>query len=129
MTDQYYLIAIALIEQDQKRALPLGGKSINQANTSDDQYLEKGKGLITELLVRVLQRSDQGAIKRAASNQSLLLVCISMDNMQKQLTTIKEEWIESGDLRKFMYKLEEICERVWAVDFTKHEGIQFTSKS
>ena len=76
MASQDYLIAIALIEQNDLRAMPLGGKEIKD-NLDEDGNLNKlGEDVILNLLLRVFQRSDEGALKRVSEDKGLLLSLI-----------------------------------------------------
>ena len=69
MASQNYLIAIALIEQNLLRAMPLGGKEIKD-NLEESENLKKlGEEVILNLLMRVFQRSDEGALKRASEEK------------------------------------------------------------
>jgi len=69
MASQDYLIAIALIEQNLVRAMPLGGKEIKD-NLEESENLKKlGEEVILNLLMRVFQRSDEGALKRASEEK------------------------------------------------------------
>ena len=69
MASQDYLIAIALIEQNDVRAMPLGGKEIKEKLEMDGNLNKLGEEVILNLLLRVFQRSDEGALK------TRLLVC------------------------------------------------------
>ena len=92
MASQNYLIAIALIEQNLVRAMPLGGKEIKD-NLEESENLKKlGEEVILNLLMRVFQRSDEGALKRASEEKGLLLVHMHPKRMQKELPFIKSEW-------------------------------------
>ncbi len=125
-TSNQYLIAFALIEQNGLRAMPLGGKSIKQK--IDDPSTEQNDvagSLAKELLLRVFQRSEDGPIKRAASDQSLLLVQISMEAMYSKIPLLKSKWIESGDTEAFFKHLEDISCDIWKLTFSREEGIQF----
>ncbi len=56
MASQDYLIAIALIEQNLVRAMPLGGKEIKD-NLEESENLKKlGEEVILNLLMRVFRR-------------------------------------------------------------------------
>ncbi|MFM7550873.1 MAG: hypothetical protein ACKO8I_18830, partial [Cyanobacteriota bacterium] len=66
MAEAPYLIALALLEQDGQRAMPLQGKSLGEARPSDGGPGEEGRGQALELLVRVWQRSEQAPLRRAA---------------------------------------------------------------
>ena len=68
MASQYYLIAIALIEQNNVRAMPLGGKEIKEKLEEEGNLIKLGEEVILNLLLRVFQRSDEGALKRVAAN-------------------------------------------------------------
>ena len=74
MASQDYLIAIALIEQNLVRAMPLGGKEIKDNLEESENFKKLGEEVILNLLMRVFQRSDEGALKRASEEQGLLLV-------------------------------------------------------
>jgi len=66
MASQDYLIAIALIEQNLVRAMPLGGKEIKDNLEESENYKKLGEEVILNLLLRVFHRSDEGALKRAS---------------------------------------------------------------
>ena len=74
MASQDYLIAIALIEQNLVRAMPLGGKEIKDNLEESENFKRLGEEVILNLLMRVFQRSDEGALKRASEEKGLLLV-------------------------------------------------------
>ena len=58
MASQDYLIAIALIEQNLVRAMPLGGKEIKDNLEGSENFKKLGEEVILNLLLRVFQRSD-----------------------------------------------------------------------
>ena len=129
MTNQNYLIAIALIEQNLVRAMPLGGKEIKD-NLEESEYFKKlGEEVILNLLMRIFQRSDEGALKRASEEKGLLLVHMHPKRMQKELPFIKSEWIRDGDTRQFLKYLGNLSKEVWTASFVKYKGIEFTSIS
>ena len=74
MASQDYLIAIALIEQNLVRAMPLGGKEIKDNLEESENFKKLGEEVILNLLMRVFQRSDDGALKRVSEEKGLLLV-------------------------------------------------------
>jgi len=51
-----------------------------------------GRQQALELLVRVWQRSDQGALSRAAGDQSLLVVAVPIEALQEDLPALKAQW-------------------------------------
>ena len=89
MASQDYLIAIALIEQNLVRAMPLGGKEIKDNLEESENFKKLGEEVILNLLMRVFQRSDEGALKRASEEKGLLLVHMHPKRMQKELPFIK----------------------------------------
>ena len=97
MADAPYLIALALLEQNGERAMPLQGKSLRELLPADGDPGEVGRQQALELLVRVWQRSDQGALSRAAGDQSLLVVAVPIEALQEDLPALKAQWLNSGD--------------------------------
>jgi hypothetical protein len=55
MASQDYLIAIALIEQNLVRAMPLGGKEIKDNLEESENFKKLGEEVILNLLMRVFQ--------------------------------------------------------------------------
>tara|TARA_B100001029_G_scaffold121284_1_gene100816 strand:- start:136 stop:540 length:405 start_codon:yes stop_codon:yes gene_type:complete len=127
MASQDYLIAIALIEQNNLRAMPLGGKEIKD-NLEDSDYFKKlGEEVILNLLLRVFQRSDEGLLKRASEDNGLLLVHMHPKRMQKELPFIKSEWIRDGDTTQFIKYLGNLSKEIWTASFIKYKGVEFKS--
>ena len=102
MASQDYLIAIALIEQNLVRAMPLGGKEVKDSLDDQENFKKLGEEVVLNLLLRVFQRSDEGALKRASEDRGLLLVHMHPKRMQKELPFIKSEWIRDGDTLQFL---------------------------
>ena len=129
MASQDYLIAIALIEQNLLRAMPLGGKEIKE-NLEDNENLNKlGHEVILNLLLRLFQRSDEGALRRVSEEKGLLLVHMHPKRMQKELPFIKSEWIRDGDTNQFLKYLGNLSKQIWTASFVKYKGIELTSIS
>ena len=126
MANQDYLIAIALIEQNNERAMPLGGKEIKE-NLEGDNFIKLGEEVTLNLLLRLFQRSDEGYLKRVSSDKGLLLVHMHPKRMQKELPFIKSEWIRDGDTDQFLKYLGNLSKEIWTVSFIKYKGIDFTS--
>ena len=77
MASQDYLIAIALIEQNHVRAMPLGGKEIKNNLEESENFKNLGEEVILNLLMRVFQRSDEGALKGLLKKKVYsLCICI-----------------------------------------------------
>ena len=123
MASQNYLIAIALIEQNLVRAMPLGGKEIKDNLEESENFKKLGEEVILNLLMRVFQRSDEGALKRASEEKGLLLVHMHPKRMQKELPFIKSEWIRDGDTQQFLKYLGNLSKEVWTASFIKYKGI------
>ena len=126
MANQNYLIAIALIEQNDVRAMPLGGKEIKE-DLEGNNLNKLGEEVILNLLLRVFQRSDEGYLRRVSSDKSLLLVHMHPKRMQKELPFIKSEWIRDGDTNQFLKYLGNLSKEIWTVSFVKYKGIELTS--
>ena len=57
--------------------MPLGGKEIKDKLEESENLKKLGEEVILNLLLRVFQRSDEGALKRASEEKGLLLfICI-----------------------------------------------------
>jgi len=123
MASQDYLIAIALIEQHHLRAMPLGGKEVKENLEDPENFKKLGEEVVLNLLLRVFQRSDEGALKRASEDKGLLLVHMHPKRMQKELPFIKSEWIRDGDTLQFLKYLGKLSIEVWTASFVKYKGI------
>ena len=124
-----YLVGMVLIEESGKRAMPLGGKSIKEPLEASKSPEIKGEKIALELLVRVLQRSENSHIKRIASENSVLLIQISMENMQKELPRLKADWLKDGNNAKLLDQLRSLTLGIWSVGFSKESGIVYKSLS
>ena len=126
MADAPYLIALALLQQNGERAMPLQGKSLRQPLEADGDPGEVGRQQALELLVRVWQRSDQGALNRAAADQSLLLVAVPIEALQEALPALKAQWLNSGDTAELLQKLHDLAAgRVWTVSQEARQPLGF----
>ena len=96
MADTPYLVAIALVEFDGRRALPLGGQSWPAAQDEAEPG-ELGRALALDLLLRLLQRSQEGALRRVAGDDSLLLLEMPLEQMSERLPQLKAAWLAGGD--------------------------------
>ena len=112
MADAPYLIALALLEQDGSRAMPLQGKSLPSALDDPGSI---GEQQLLQLLLRIWQRSDTGAIQRAAGEASLLLAELPIEVFQAQLPAIKAEWLNGGETGTFMEQLRALAGGLWSV--------------
>ncbi len=126
MNENPYLIALALIEQKGLRALPLGGKSLKESIDISKGPGEIGSKLIEQLMLRVFQKSEDGALRRANGDKSLLIIQIPMILMTDKIPLIKSEWIKSGDSSKLLLKIKEVSKGVWSTNFSKEKGVLFS---
>ena len=127
MADAPYLVALALVELDGKRALPLTGKSLSAAAAEAPDPGEEGRTLALELLLRLWQRSDAGALQRAAGEDSLLLVELPLEVMSEQLPVLKARWLSGGETTDLLRSLQGVAQRSWRVAIAKYEPVQFHS--
>ena len=123
MEKQKYLIAIALVEQNNKRIMPLGGKTF-PGIFSDSQVPKKEvEKILLDLLLRLFKRSNDGNLKVSNDETGLLIADISFENMQSNLPTIKSNWINTGDTETLLEELNSICSNLWSIEYRKHEGM------
>ena len=125
MEEQKYVIAIALAEQNNKRLMPLGGKTFSGVDTLSQSSKTEVEKIILDLLLRLFQRTTEGSLKISNDNTGLLLAEISFESMHKNIPVIKSNWINNGDTDTLIEKLKSICSKLWSVKFKKHEGIMF----
>jgi hypothetical protein len=127
MADAPYLVALALVEQDGRRSLPLCGKSQPAAAADDNDPGVNGRSLALELLLRLWQRSDDGPLRRAAAGDSLLLVELPLEVMSEHLPVLKANWIASGDTAELLRGLQRLIVRGWRIQVAKYEPVSFPS--
>ena len=125
MDEQKYVIAIALAEQNNKRLMPLGGKTFSGVDTLSQSSEKEVEKIILDLLLRVFQRTTEGSLKISNDKTGLLLAEISFENMHNKIPIIKSNWINSGDTNTLIEELKSICSNLWSIKFQKHEGIIF----
>ena len=111
MSNYPYLISIVLIEQDGKRFMPMGGKSLKEVDSSDSLIKLKAFDVALELLLRVLEKSESGKLKRLAKEKSLLIAKLELNSLQQKFPFIKKEWIINGRNQQFISSLLEISEK------------------
>lgn len=126
MAEAPYLIALAFLEQNGKRALPLAGKSWRDAGAGSEDPGEDARALTLELLLRVWQRSDEGPLRRAAGGASLVLLVMPLEVMSEQLPAIKAQWIAGGDSDTTLQQLQALASQGWQVSVAKYEPVSFT---
>ena len=125
MEEQKYVIAIALVEQNNKRLMPLGGKTFSGLDPLSQSSKKEVEKIILDLLLRIFQRSAECSLKMSNDRTGLLLAEISFESMHKNIPIIKSNWINSGDTNTLIEKLKSICSNLWSIKFQKHEGIIF----
>ena len=123
MADTPYLVALALIEQEGRRASPLAGRSQKEVAAEGEAPDELGRALVLELLLRVWQRSDEGLLKRAAAAESLLLVELPMERLPEDLPVLKAAWLNSGDAEAFRKGLQRMSPRAWTIAVEKFQPV------
>ena len=125
MGEQKYVISIALAEQNNKRLMPIGGKTFSGIDILSQSSKKDVEKILLDLLLRLFQRTTEGSLKIANDKNGLLLAEISFESMHKHIPVIKSNWINTGDIDTLIEKLKSICSNLWSVQFKKHEGIIF----
>ena len=125
MADAPYLIALALVVQDGKRAMPLQGKSLREPIATDGDPGDVGRGQALELLVRLWQRSDDGGIQRAAAGHSLLLAEVPLEALQSQIPRLKANWLNGGSADALLQDLAQVGGRIWRVSQEPRSALVF----
>lgn len=120
-----YLIALALLAQGGQRAMPLQGRSLPEPVPADGDPGDVGRQQALELLVRVWQRSEEGALRRAAGEHSLLLLELPIEALQETLPALKAQWIATGDSTLFMQRLRELAGGLWILDLERRGPLGF----
>ena len=123
MADTPYLIAMALFDQQGRRALPLAGRSQAEVAPIGEAPQLLGHALALDLLLRVWQRSDEGSLQRAAGLYSLLLVELPMERLPEDLPAIKEAWLKTGDTEAFKVALQAMSSRGWTIAVEKFKPV------
>ena len=125
MEEQKYLIAIALAEQNNKRLMPLGGKTFSGVDSESQPPTKEAEKIILDLLLRLFNRTNEGNLKISNDETGLLLTEISFESMQNNLPAIKSDWINNGNTDTLIDKLKSISSNLWSIKYKKHEGILF----
>jgi hypothetical protein len=107
--------------------LPLTGKSQSPEAASAVDPGDDGRTLALELLLRLWQRSDGGQLKRAAGDDSLLLVELPMEVMSEQLPILKANWLSGGDTQELLNSLKALVIRGWRISIAKYEPVTMSS--
>ncbi len=125
MEEQKYLIAIALAEQNNKRLMPIGGKTFTGVDSENQPPKKEAEKILLDLLLRLFKRTNEGNLKISNDETGLLLAEISFESMQNKLPLIKSDWINSGNTDTLIDKLKSISSNLWSIKYKKHEGIIF----
>ncbi|QEY31559.1 hypothetical protein EVJ50_04115 [Synechococcus sp. RSCCF101] len=133
MTDRPYLVALALVGQGERRAMPLAGQSqaplSEEAKATSESTMaeppEAARTLALELLLRIWQRSDDGPLQRTSGNDSLLILEVPMERLPEDLPALKAKWIRSGETAALLEGLRRICPRGWTLTIAKREPMRW----
>ena len=109
--------------------MPLTGKSQSAESAAAADPGDEGRALALDLLLRLWQRSDTGALKRAAGEASLLLVELPFELMNEKLPLLKARWISSGDTEALFSSLDDLAVRSWQISMSKYEPVRFVARS
>jgi len=125
MEEHKYLIAIALAEQNNKRIMPIGGKTFTGVDSENQPPTKEAEKILLDLLLRLFKRTNDGNLKISNNETGLLLAEISFESMQNNLPLIKSDWINTGNTDTLIDKLKTISSNLWSIKYKKHEGIIF----
>lgn len=137
MADAPYLVCLALVHRDGRRALPLAGKSRPRvaagtaaqgtaAQGGEEGPGAEGRSLALELLLRLWQGSDTAALQRAAGDDSLLVLEMPLERLNEELPRLKASWLGSGDTASLLAGLRRLATRGWRIGVAKYEPIRFS---
>lgn len=118
MADIPYLVALALVEQEGTRLLPLSGKSCAAPDPESD-----GRTLALEVLLRLWQRSDAGSLRRAAGEDSLLLLELPLEVLSDQVPRLKADWLAGGETASLLRDLRSLASRGWRLAIAPREPV------
>ena len=127
MAENPYLVCLALIEQRGQRRLPLGGKGLKQSIPAGSDPGADGQVLALDLLLRLWQQSDDGAIQRTDGLQSLLLLELPMECFLETLPKLKQAWLRSGNTKEFIDGLRQLTSQGWTFETAKFSQPTFAS--
>lgn len=125
MADAPYLIALALLDQNGQRAMPLQGKSLRAPIAAEADPGEEGHRQALELMLRVWQRSESGPLRRAAGDQSLLVAEVPMGALMEQLPALKAQWIRDGDTPALVRGLKALGGGLWSLGLEQRGPLVF----
>jgi len=75
--------------------------------------------------MRVWQRSDQGALRRAGGAHSLLLIAMPIEALQEQVPALKARWLNGGDTAALLDDLRRIAEAFWSLELEPRQPLRY----
>ncbi|MEN9540067.1 MAG: hypothetical protein RLZZ459_158, partial [Cyanobacteriota bacterium] len=67
----------------------------------------------------------QGALSRAAGDQSLLVVAVPIEALQEDLPALKAQWLNSGDMAALVQGLVALGAGVWSLNMEPREPLAY----
>ena len=126
MADTPYLIAMALLEQDGRRAMPLQGQSLREAIAPEGDPGDVGRRQAFELLLRVWQRSDGAPVRRVDGDSSLMLAELPIESLMVQLPELKASWLNGCDTSALIDGLGALgAGRLWTLKLEPRSPLEF----
>ena len=121
--DKNYIVCFALVKRNGMRAMPIGGKTLKNANSP----IEKAKAseLVLELLLRINQSKNSELIKDKDIN-NIYIIKLSEEQMKKNLPKYKSIWIEGGDTNLLIKSITLISKEILTISYEKYAGINLT---
>lgn len=77
------------------------------------------------MLLRLLERSDNGGLKRLAGTESLLLLQMPLERMSERIPVLKASWLAGGDTAVLLDGLRQIADCGWRIEAARGEAIRF----
>ena len=125
MSESPYLVCLALAEQNGKRIMPIGGKALKEPIRDLNCPPSVFENITLEILLRLIERSEVYPIRRLYNENSILIIQIPLESLQKELPSVKQNWINTGDSDNFLMDLKKLCNGVWSSNFVRYEGIKY----
>ena len=125
MANDHYLVCMALLNQNGKRRLPIGGASLAEPIAADADPGQQGEALALDLLLRLWQQTNLGPIQRHGEETNLLLLEMPMAKVLEDLPRLKKAWLAGGSDADLYRELRQLTERGWSIQTAKYSKPSF----
>lgn len=125
MANDHYLVCLALLNQNGKRRLPIGGASLAEPIAAGADPGQQGEALALDLLLRLWQQTNLGPIQRHGEETNLLLLEMPMAKVLEDLPRLKKAWLAGGSDVDLYGGLRQLTERGWSIQTAKYSKPSF----